>query len=203
MDAQKQADLGSWAGLQKAFAIVTGSCSAARAQCLKQVRDSKLLDDLGLTWDEFCKDHAGISRQHADSLIRQHAEFGDAYFRLSEIARVSPRTYRQIGAALDGDSIEIDGEKIALTPANAGRIREAIHALSHRSRPPAEGVRPPAGLIELQVRVDALADDIEKAISALNGLESRTPHRALIAYAANKFRTLGRRLDAEPEPAPQ
>ena len=91
MDAQKHADLGSWAGLQKAFAIVTGSCSAARAQCLKQVRDSKMLDDLGFTWEEFCKEFVGISRQHADNLIRQHVEFGDAYFRLSEIARESHR----------------------------------------------------------------------------------------------------------------
>ena len=52
MDAQKHADLGSWAGLQQAFAIVAGSCAAARAQCLRQVRDSKILDDLGFTWDE-------------------------------------------------------------------------------------------------------------------------------------------------------
>src|SRR5579862_6983725 len=139
MDAQKLTDLGSWAGLQQAFAIVTGSCSAARAQCLKQVRDSKILDDLGFTWDEFCSDYAGISRRHADSLISQHAEFGDAYFRLSEIARVSPRIYRRIADAVDGDSIEIDGEKIALLPVNAGRIRAAIQALRHRARPAAAG----------------------------------------------------------------
>ena len=200
MDAQKHADLGSWAGLQQAFAIVTGSCSAARAQCLKQVRDSQLLDDLGLTWDEFCHDYAGISRQHADSLIRQHAEFGDAYFRLSEIARVSPRTYRQIAGAVDADSLEIDGEKIALIPANAGRIRAAIRALCLRARPAAPASRPPADLIELQIRIDALADDLDQSIRALNPLESRDPHRSLVTYAANKLRVLARRLDAEPNP---
>jgi hypothetical protein len=58
MDNQKHIDLGSWTGLQKAFATVAGSCSAARAQCLKQVRESGMLDDIGLTWDEFCKDFA-------------------------------------------------------------------------------------------------------------------------------------------------
>ena len=200
MDAQKHADLGSWAGLQQAFAIVTGSCSAARAQCLKQVRDSKMLDELGLTWDEFCKDYAGISRRHADSLIQQHAEFGDAYFRLSEIARVSPRIYRQIAPAVDAESLEINGEKIPLTPANAVRIRAAIHALSHRPRPAAAASRPPADLIELRIRIDALANDIEKAIRALDPQESRTPHRCLIDYGANKFRALARRMDAEPDP---
>src|SRR5579871_50186 len=73
MDSEKQRDLGSWIGLQKAFAAVGGSCSAARAQCLKQVRDSHMLDDLGFTWEEFCKDFAGISRAQADHLIQQYA----------------------------------------------------------------------------------------------------------------------------------
>jgi hypothetical protein len=201
MDDQKHADLGSWAGLQQAFAIVTGSCAAARAQCLKQVRDSKMLDDLGLTWDEFCKDYAGISRRHADSLIQQHAEFGDAYFRLSEIARVSPRTFRQIAASVDGESLEIDGEKIPLTSANAGRIRAAIHALCRRPRPAASASRPPADLIELQIRIDALMADIDKSIRALSPADSRNPHRGLVAYAANKLRALARRLDAQPDPS--
>lgn len=201
MDPQKQADLGSWAGLQQAFAIVTGSCSAARAQCLKQVRDSHLLDDLGLTWEEFCRDYAGISRPHADALIRQHAEFGDAYFRLSEIARISPRNYRQIASAVDGEAIEIGGEKIALTPANAGRIRAAIHALSNRIRPVPAGSRPPANVIELQARVDRLVDDIQKAIRALSPVPNpndveRPSLRALIVYTTNKLRTLSRQFDS-------
>ena len=203
MDTEKQVDLGSWIGLQQAFAVVSGSCSAARAQCLRQVRDSKMLDDLGFTWDEFCKEYTGISRQHADNLIRQHAEFGDAYFRLSEIARVSSRTYRQIAAHVDGETIEIDGEKLALTPANAVRIRAAIQSLRNRARPAAVASRPPADLIELQVRVDALAADIAKSIRALNPEESRHPHRGLIAYAGNKLRALTRQLEPEPETPPR
>ena len=203
MNTEKQVDLGSWMGLQQAFAVVTGSCSAARAQCLRQVRDSKILDGLGLTWDEFCKDYAGISRQHADHLIQQHAEFGDAYFRLSEIARVSSRTYRQIAAHVEGETVEIDGEKLALIPANAGRIRAAIQSLRNRVRPPAAASRPSADLIELRVRVDALASDIAKSIRGLNPIESRNPHRGLLAYAAAKFRALTRQLDAGPEPPPQ
>ena len=203
MDTEKQVDLGSWAGLQQAFAIVTGSCSAARAQCLKQVRDSNILDELGLTWDEFCKDYAGISRPHADSLIRQHAEFGDAYFRLSEIARISPRNYRRIAARVDGETIEIDGEKLALIPANANRIRAAIYSLRNRPRPATAAVRPPADVVELQIRVDALAGDIDKAFRALNPDESREPYCALVTHAAKKFRTLARHFEAPPEPPSQ
>lgn len=195
MDTEKLLDLGSWLGLQRAFAIVTGSCSAARAQCLKQVRDSKMLDDLGFTWEEFCRDYAGISRPHADNLIRRYAEFGDAYFRLSEIARVSPGTYRQIAPHVDAEVIEIDGEKLPLVPANAGRIRAAIQVLRNRARPAAAAPRPPANLVELQVRVDALAEDIAKSIRALDPVESRDPHRTLLSYAANKLRSLARLLE--------
>ena len=91
MDSEKERDLGVWTGLQNAFAAVGGSCSAARAQCLKQVRDSGLLDGLGLTWDEFCANYAGITRRHANHLIEEFNQFGDVFFRLSEVARISPQ----------------------------------------------------------------------------------------------------------------
>src|SRR5690242_1830204 len=120
MDSEKHRDLGSWTGLQNAFAAVAGSCSAARAQCLKQVRDSSILDDLGLTWEEFCTDYAGLSRRHADHLIQQYEQFGDPYFRLSEIARVSPKTFQQIAGHVvpdnGADALEIEGQKLALVP---------------------------------------------------------------------------------------
>ena len=80
-------------GTPQAFAVIANKCSAAQALCLKQVRESRLFEKLGLTWEEFCQEYAGISRVHAERLIQQHEEFGDAYFRLSEIARISPETF--------------------------------------------------------------------------------------------------------------
>ncbi len=202
MDSEKHRDLGYWTGLQNAFAAVAGSCSAARAQCLKQVRDSSMLEDLGLTWEEFCQDYAGISRGHADHLIQQYDRFGDPYFRLSEIAHVSPKTFEQIAPHVvsgnGADVLEVDGEKLALVPENAAKIRAAIHSLRNqvRRQPP----RPPAGVIELQVRVDALAADIAKAIEALNSRApceaERAALRGLSVYSLNKFRNLARQLGA-------
>jgi hypothetical protein len=202
MDSEKQFDLGSWTGLQKAFAAVAGSCSAARAQCLKQVRDSQILDSLGLTWDEFCTEHAGISRGHADHLIRQYDQFGDAYFRLSEIARVSSKTFEQIADHVVSDNagavLEIDGAKLALVPENAARIRAAIQTLRNQVRRPPAPERPSAGVIELQIRVDALAADIARAIAKLvpdlpNDGE-RAALRGLSVYTVNKFRAIARQL---------
>jgi len=200
MDTEKHRDLGSWTGLQNAFAAVAGSCSAARAQCLKQVRDSHLLDDLGLTWDEFCTEYAGISRGHADHLIRQYDQFGDAYFRLSEIARVSSKSYGQIAPHVAGDVLDLDGQKIPLTPENAPRIRAAVQSLRNQVRHPPAPARPPAGVTELQIRVDALAADLAKAVAALQPAipddAERPALRSLAVYAMKKFRNLARQLDA-------
>ena len=193
MESEKHCDLGSWVGLQKAFATVAGSCSAARAQCLKQVRDSKMLDDLGFTWEEFCKEYAGISRPHADSLIRQYDQFGDAYFRLAEIARISSKTFQQIAGHVEDDAIEIDGQKLALLPENAHKIRAAIQSLRNQVRRPPVPPRPPAAIIELQIRVDALAEDVAQAIRA-EGAE-RDSLRALAVAVMNKFRALSRQLE--------
>src|SRR5947209_3675664 len=151
MDSEKQRDLGSWTGLQNAFATVAGSCSAARAQCLEQVRDSGMLDDLGLTWDEFCQNSAGVSRRHADHLIQQYNPFGDAYFRLSEIARVSPKTFQQIARHVVSDNgadvLDIEGQKLPLVPENAAKIRADIQSLRSQVRHPPAPPRPAAGVI--------------------------------------------------------
>lgn len=207
MDNEKHEDLGSWVGLQKAFAAVAGSCSSARAQCLKQVRDSHMLDDLGLTWDEFCHDYAGITRRHADDLIRQYERFGEPYFRLSGVVRVSPETFQQIAPHLTSDTaadiLEIEGQKLPVTPENAGKIREFIQRLRLQVRRAPE--RPTASVIELQLRVDALARDLDKAIAALHPVPNPPPPyeagdraelRSLSVYAVNKFREVARRLGA-------
>ena len=122
-------DAGAWVGRQQAFAVIANQCSAAQALCLKQVRETRLFEKLELTWDEFCKQYAGISRESADRLIRQYEEFGDAYFRLSEIARISPETYRQISSQVSDEGLEFDGRKLALIPENAPKIRAAIQTL--------------------------------------------------------------------------
>ena len=210
MDSQKHLDLGSWVGLQKAFANVSSGCSAARAQCLKQVRDSHMLDDLGFTWEEFCTLHAGISRRQADNLIHHYERFGDAYFRLTEIAPVSPKTFQQIAAQVTPDTIDIDGQPLALTPENAPRIRAAIQSLrrqlQHPSNDqptdPSNDPRPPANVIELRVRLDALLSDAAKAFHALNPVAPSELEwaslRGFAAYGLDRFRALSRDFETKP-----
>src|SRR5437667_400082 len=73
-DDQASIALGTWIGREQAFNTIAHHCSAARVACLKHVRDTGAYKSVSKTWDEFCREHAGISRVHADRLIRQLAE---------------------------------------------------------------------------------------------------------------------------------
>src|ERR1700686_701416 len=93
-------DAGAWVGRQQAFAVIASQSHAAQALSLKHVKQSRWYQQLSLTWEEFCLEYAGISRTRADNVIRQLDEFGESYFRLSEIARISPQTYRRIAGCV-------------------------------------------------------------------------------------------------------
>ena len=164
-----------------------------------------MLDDLGFTWDEFCHDYAGIGRRHADNLIRQYDQFGDSFFHLSEIARVSTKTFEKIAGHVVSDNgaeaLEFDGQKLAIVPENAAKIRAAIQSLRNQVRHPPAPERLPAGVVELRIRVDALAADLAQAVAALDPAVTtsegdRAALRGLSVYAVNKFRTQARQLGA-------
>jgi hypothetical protein len=180
-------DAGAWVGRQQAFAVIANKCSAAQALCLKQVRETRLFEKLGLTWEEFCKEYAGTSRENADRLIRQHEEFGEAYFRLSEIARISPETYRQIAGQVSDEGLEFDGAKLALIPENGPRIRAAILTLRAQLKQARYASQPTIhSMVHFQVRLDALMEEFSGMAhrpmdpdhrSALHGLAARTIHK--------------------------
>jgi hypothetical protein len=183
---------GAWIGRQQAFALIATKCSAAQAQCLKEAKESRVYEKLHLTWEDFCTQHAGISRVHADRLIQQFNEFGDAYFRLSTLARISPETYRLIAPSANAETISIGGETLALTPENAPKIRAAVQRLRAELR--SEKRRQPS-LTELHARLRALADDTSRCVSTTmpNVLE---PHiLEFCKEAAGKFTAIARTLD--------
>lgn len=155
---------GAWIGRQQAFALIASKCSAAQALALKETKQSKAYELLGLTWSEFCLQHVGLSRERADALIHQYDEFGEAYFRLSQIARISPETYRRIEPNVEQDTVEIDGEKFELTLPNAAKIRAAIKKMRderNQARRAAD-FREPLGLAALRGRQDALIEEARR-----------------------------------------
>jgi hypothetical protein len=134
----------AWVGRQQSFALIASKCSAAQAHALKEIKESRAFEQLGLTWEEFCLQHVGLRRERADALIHQFDEFGEDYFRLSQIARIS--------------AVNIDGEEIELTLPNAARIRAAIKKMRQERNQArrAADFREPFGLADLRHRHDAI-----------------------------------------------
>jgi hypothetical protein len=192
-------DAGAWVGRQQAFALIANRCSAAQALCLKQVRETRLYEKLELTWEEFCKEYAGISRAQADRLIQQHEEFGDAYFRLSEIARISPETYRKIASQVSDEGLEFDGRKLALTPENAPKIRAAVQTLREQLQQVRDAC-PPASprITQLVIRLDALVEEVSTIARRLLDPGDRAEIQGLVAYAVNKWTHLARAVQDGP-----
>jgi hypothetical protein len=104
-----QLELGTCVGQAQAFRWMARHCSAAGARQLKQIKEDRTYESLGLTWEQFCIQHAGISRPYADKLIKRLDEFGEPYFQLSGIARISPESYRLLAPAVTPEGIEVDG----------------------------------------------------------------------------------------------
>jgi hypothetical protein len=153
-------ETGLWAGRQQAFAMIAGKCSATKAASLKEIRESRAFESIGLTWDEFCLRHAGISRATADAIIRRYTDLGANYFRLAEICRVSPETYQAVAASIEGETIDLDGEKLALIPENAPKIRAGIRRLRARLNEALD--KQTRAALDLNHRAERLAVDIMK-----------------------------------------
>ena len=67
-DGAAMLELGTWLGRHQAFALISSKCSAADAECLRQIRDNKYYKAIGLSWEDFCGRHAGVDRKTADAL---------------------------------------------------------------------------------------------------------------------------------------
>jgi hypothetical protein len=188
-----QLELGTCVGQAQAFRWMARYCSAAGARQLKQIKEDRTYESLGLTWEQFCIQHAGISRPYADKLIKRLDEFGEPYFQLSGIARISPESYRLLAPAVTPEGIEVDGESIPLTPENAPRIRKAVETLrAELCR--AQQAAPDPGITHLQIRLDACFDQMAH-LGRRPDAGTRAGLRGLITYSVNKLKRLEQSLD--------
>jgi hypothetical protein len=143
-DSQPILDLGIWLGRKQAFSAVAGRCSAADAECLRQIRESKAYRSLDLTWDQFCKEKVGVTRPVVDKTIRQPEEFGPAFFQLASILRITAEEYRGIAGSVVEEGVLYEGEKIAISVENTSRLAQAVDSLRSRAALLAPALEPPA-----------------------------------------------------------
>ena len=123
-------DLGAWLGRKQAFTLIAGRCSAATVVCLRKIREGKRYRALGLTWEQFCRQRAGVSRAFADKVILQLEQLGPLYFELSSVTRISTAQFRQIADAVTEDGLSYAGEPIEIIPENAPMLAQAIEILT-------------------------------------------------------------------------
>lgn len=137
MQTRKRAEglgLGKWIGRKEAFASLAGMCSAADAECLRQMRTQKEYRALGLNWREFCKREIGITQPSADKIIRRLEEFGPQYFRLAQATGITPEEYRRIAGSVSEKGLAYAGELIPITAEEGPRLIAAVEELRQRSR---------------------------------------------------------------------
>src|SRR5438445_338324 len=89
METNTVFEAGALTGRQQAFAMIASQCTYAQAVCLKEIHDTRAYETLGLTWEDFCSQHAGISRVTAETIIRRlDALAGHAVRKWTEVAEM-------------------------------------------------------------------------------------------------------------------
>jgi hypothetical protein len=127
--------LGTWLGRHQAFGLIANQCSAGDAECLKIMRENEVYKKLGLSWEEFCLGHAGVSRVYADRLIHYLEEFGTNYFRIAELMQISAETYRLVADSVGDAGMEVNGETIPINRQNRRKILAAVRAARTNTQP--------------------------------------------------------------------
>lgn len=194
-------ELGIMLGTRQAFAAAAGRCSAADAECIRRIREGKLYLSRAATWEDFCPEFLGLSKTHANRLIRYLEEFGPDYFEITQWTRITPEQYRAIAPAIRESNIHVNGEAIALIPENSGKIAAAVADLRQAAAPAGDA---PDSIDErmaaLEQRLDRLlADFRELARSPMTPAESTHIELALLkaAIAFQELELNGHRIPPE------
>jgi hypothetical protein len=186
-------EIGAYIGKSQAFSFLARHCSAAEAQCLKRIRETAAYETLGLTWDQFCPQHLGISRSHADRIIHKLDEFGETYFQLAGITQISAESYRLIAPAVTGEGLEIDGEVIPITQENAVRIRQAVQTLRGDLRR-ARDREPHPDIIGLRIRLEACFTEMSRKAGNVLNAESKAGLQGLVGFSQDRLKRVAAAL---------
>jgi hypothetical protein len=155
---QDAVGFGTWLGRRHAFSLIAGRCSAAEAQCLRELRESKEYRKLGLNWEECCKQQAGIGRSSADQIIRNLEEFGPDYFVIAQVTGISVKEYRRISGSVSNHYLLHAGEEIPIRVENALQLVTAVETLRR------EAAAAPSGAADDGAEAARAFDKAERAL---------------------------------------
>jgi hypothetical protein len=197
MEPTQNLDPAFWIGRSQAFGFVANQCSAAQAECIRMIRDTNAYRSLGLTWEQFCDQCLGLHRSRAEAVIRNFEQFGATYFRLAQIARISPDLYSKLAPRIEGEALEISGEQVPIIPENAARIRSAVQGLRAELQKSRDEFQRRLGstIVSLQMRFDECFHDMRTLAKQQS---NDTTLSALCAYATNHLRSISNELPKIP-----
>ena len=137
-------NLGTWLGRKQALGLIAGRCAAGEIECLIAVYENKMYLAVDATWEDYCKNRLGISRNTAERLMRNYQKLGPNLMKLGCFARIRPSEYRMFAGALTDDGLLYNGEPIPLEPENAPQLAQAVEAIRKESAPEPEPADPAA-----------------------------------------------------------
>jgi hypothetical protein len=127
--ASDSAELFKMIGRHEAFGAIANRTTAVWAECLKRIKESKQYKALGITWDEFCPAYLSISTDTADRIIKNLNEFGEIYFLLSEVTKISRDQFQAIQGHITDGKLRIGEELVDIAKSNQDRIRDFISSV--------------------------------------------------------------------------
>lgn len=133
-------EIGALVGERRTLSKLAGGCSAADAQVLRKIRESKQYRLRAKTWEEFCPKYLGIERSTADRLIRQLEELGPESFVAMQQLGLTPKQDKLLAPRIRGNELCHAGESIRLLPENAPQIHAALREI-RRPAPPRRAPR--------------------------------------------------------------
>jgi hypothetical protein len=181
-------ELGKLLGQRKAFGLVAGRCSAEQAAALKEIRDRRGFVSIAPTWDEFCTKELRMSRVHANRIIKWFEEFGQAYFEMAQLTRISPDEYRALAPEIVDHRLLLDGVAVALIPEKAEDVAAAVAKLRKTSAAKKPGASMRDRLTSLEKQCDKLTAEFED----LSGETPRDERVELAAILVKHISVLGR-----------
>jgi len=184
---------GYWAGRHQALGMIAGKCTAAQARALKEMRDNRIHDSVGLSWEDFCTRCLQVCRATADNVIRRYNELGADYFRLSEVCRISPETFQSVAPRIQGSAVELDGERIEIAAENAHKIRAGIRRLREDLDTALD--RQTKVTADLFHRVDRLTKDIYHYYKLRDEAGIHATLASVSRYASAEFARLSEHMD--------
>jgi len=129
--------LGEVLGQNSSFSLMSGRCSAAQAETLLRIRESRLYLRRASSWRAFCPEYLHISGTQADRIIRMWQLHGPAIFELKQLIRISTEDFRVVEPFIKENALHFNDEAIELDPENAEKIAGAVDEI-RRNLPPKE-----------------------------------------------------------------